>query len=601
MITPGRVKEALGLNGPSGQRNVYMIILCCACVLVLAPTNMPSMYLSDIAIEMHMSESERDAYLGGWLSAALMIGQIIGTSVGGGIASQQKFDRGHLICCMLGLCSLSVVLWAFSTYSVLFTLRLFTGISQGAIVPIVFSILADLYPAGDRPAASAIISAAIGAGMLFGQLFAGYMFGILSWSSQIAVVGLVSGFMIFAVYFVFKDPPRGLFDSDASEEDKGNEGGDMMISPSRFRSKSSHKEKDSSKDSSQNLSLLREEREEEAGHDKVGPCRAIPSWLAGHFLGVVMAVRQRIPRMPKFIQNIYTFICGSGSSDDNSSGLFANASIPTVTLLLVQALPVTVPWGVLGVFLTDYLTHECQLRMDFATTLIACFGAGAAIGGIGGGYLGGWLYKRDKKAFCLFIGITVVGAGAVMWWLVRHGFDHFLAPEPVLEGPLPHMSVGQIKYVADGPNAPIPHRSPGVVGAGNSLGVPHEIEPLDLDVLSWPFIAVGSLVALSGCLASVNGANVRAALLNLSYPVSRGAVIGFANLLNCIGRGVGPLLAKAYIEKAGATRQEAIEICLSLWLITGLLLCSCAVTISTDVDMVASSSKSGHLPRGVGH
>lgn len=56
---------------------------------------------------------------------------------------------------------------------------------------------------------------------------------------------------------------------------------------------------------------------------------------------------------------------------------------------------------------------------------------------------------------------------------------------------------------------------------------------------------------LCGACASFNGANLKAMLLNLSPQVERARVISLANVLTCVGRGIGPVFAKYYVSHTG--------------------------------------------------
>ena len=59
--------------------------------------------------------------------------------------------------------------------------------------------------------------------------------------------------------------------------------------------------------------------------------------------------------------------------------------------------------------------------MDFATSLIACFGVGAAVGGIGGGFVGGWLYRRDKRVFFIYQAVATISGAFLLRWLLHDG------------------------------------------------------------------------------------------------------------------------------------------------------------------------------------
>eukprot|EP00596_Hydrurales_sp_CCMP1899_P007426 CAMPEP_0119054182 /NCGR_PEP_ID=MMETSP1177-20130426/74901_1 /TAXON_ID=2985 /ORGANISM="Ochromonas sp, Strain CCMP1899" /LENGTH=182 /DNA_ID=CAMNT_0007034335 /DNA_START=1135 /DNA_END=1680 /DNA_ORIENTATION=- len=181
-------------------------------------------------------------------------------------------------------------------------------------------------------------------------------------------------------------------------------------------------------------------------------------------------------------------------------------AIPTVAIMLVQTIPNTVPWGVLSAHLHDFLATDEKLSMQEATSLIAVFGAGAAVGGLAGGFLGGKLYAMNKAYLPLFMGITM----AVSALLLK------------------------------------------------------ELMEMDLDARGISQLACPVLV-MSGALAAINGANIRVVVLNLVTPQARGATVAVLNFVNCAGRGIGPSLIDIYMQTTGDSRKVAVSSFLNLW------------------------------------
>jgi MFS family permease len=129
--------------------------------------------------------------------------------------------------------------------------------------------------------------------------------------------------------------------------------------------------------------------------------------------------------------------------------------VPTNLLLFIQALPNSIPWGVLSVYLIDFLSQERGYTVQSATMLTGLFGAGAAVGGIAGAVIGGLLYSRQKKVLPTFMGVATALATVAMRMLVQTRNDPTTA---------------------------------------------------------------AALAALGGGLASVNGANIRTLILNVTEP-----------------------------------------------------------------------------------
>ena len=70
---------------------------------------------------------------------------------------------------LLGPVGSFLVLWV-ESYWQLFCLRALTGIAIGGAVPIVFSMIGDMYSADERPTVTAVVGISMGVGVGFGQV-----------------------------------------------------------------------------------------------------------------------------------------------------------------------------------------------------------------------------------------------------------------------------------------------------------------------------------------------------------------------------------------------------------------------------------------------
>ena len=84
--------------------------------------------------------------------------------------------------------------------------------------------------------------------------------------------------------------------------------------------------------------------------------------------------------------------------------IFGLVQIPTVALSIFQGAPGCVPWGIINVFLTDYLSEDRGFSVQAATTILVCFSAGYTVGLIVGGAGGRILYKLDIRLPALLAG-----------------------------------------------------------------------------------------------------------------------------------------------------------------------------------------------------
>ena len=165
---------------------------------------------------------------------------------------------------------------------------------------------------------------------------------------------------------------------------------------------------------------------------------------------------------------------------------------PSNVLLLLQGFFSNVPWGVMFVFLNDFLGQERGLTVPDATGLVAVFGGGCAVGGVVGGFLGQSLSSGSgnsgngdpRRRLPLFMSIATL-----------IGILPFLA---LLDDPSYH-----------GYDRP-------------SLWKPY----------LYAFFA--------GCISSLPSVNVRPCLINVNPPELRGAALTAANLIINLARGAGP-------------------------------------------------------------
>lgn len=210
--------------------------------------------------------------------------------------------------------------------------------------------------------------------------------------------------------------------------------------------------------------------------------------------------------------------------------LLRSLAAPTTLLLIIQTVPNTVPWGVLSTHLHDLLATEAHLTIPEATSLIAIFGAGAAIGGVFGGIMGARLYAMNRSYLPLFMGCTLASSAVMLKTLLSLDLSQTAAIETAFP-----------------------------------------------------------LLILSGSFAAVNGANIRVVFINLTSPETRGAAIALLNFVNCLGRGCGPTVVEAWMEMWHLSRREAMSNILNLWLLAGAVLCVASFTIAQDEEKLKAS------------
>jgi MFS family permease len=197
--------------------------------------------------------------------------------------------------------------------------------------------------------------------------------------------------------------------------------------------------------------------------------------------------------------------------------------IPTNLLAFAQGIPGTVPWGAIFVYLNDYLAQDKGLGTEMATLVLTVFNVGGLLGGLVGGLLGQLIYNWKRRWLPVFMGVSTCTGAIPILYLI---------------------------------NAQDQHETGGLV-------------------VSF-FISM-----LGGVLTAFSGANVRACLLNVNTPETRGTVFSLFNLMDDLGKGFGPFLVALFVGSLG--RDTSLNLATMFWVICGILQFCILFTIERDV------------------
>ena len=200
--------------------------------------------------------------------------------------------------------------------------------------------------------------------------------------------------------------------------------------------------------------------------------------------------------------------------------------VPSNALILAQGLPGTIPWGMLNAYFVDYLHAQKGLAVEEGTLAVTLFGLGAVVGTVAGGVYGQRVYNRagsrgGGKAVATLMGVTTALGSAPGYFFLN--VDTY--------------------------------------GPGNA------------------FLYCACLIG--GVLCAVTPPNVRAVLLNVNPPETRGTMFAFYSQVDDIGKGGGPAIVAGLIVAYG--RVAAFNVAVSGWLVCGAILIALRWHVDADV------------------
>jgi len=195
-------------------------------------------------------------------------------------------------------------------------------------------------------------------------------------------------------------------------------------------------------------------------------------------------------------------------------------------IILMQGFFGSVPFGIIFIYLNDYLSQEQGLSVRSATFLVCVYGVGCAVGGILGGYLGGYFAQQKETYLPIFMGTTTI------------------------IGVIPYL--GMLDITLKG------HRS--------------------------NFIPI-ALAFFAGMIESLPSVNIRPCLISVNPPEVRGAALTTANLIINLARGVGPVFMTKICAHFDVLRKASMNfILIFFWIIAGIQLFLLAFTLPQDKD-----------------
>ena len=193
----------------------------------------------------------------------------------------------------------------------------------------------------------------------------------------------------------------------------------------------------------------------------------------------------------------------------------------TNILLFLQGIPGSIPWGLLPFWIITFFRQEREFSVEDATLIWEVFGIATVVGGLLWAMLGDWLFQKQAKYVAI------------------------LCSTMIFVGIIPELFLLNVEFG-------------------------HLYQYLILAVMGGLFISVAS-------------SNVRALLMNVNTPQSRGRVFSLYNFFDSIGKGLGPAIGAVILANTD-NYQTMVNIALVFWVLCALIFSGTIFTVNKDCE-----------------
>jgi len=268
---------------------------------------------------------------------------------------------------------------------------------------------------------------------------------------------------------------------------------------------------------------------------------ALDSWRAPFVVVGVLFVALAAVVWIAFVEPRRGAFDDTGSDEDEPRAETARRDLaavfrtPTALLVFIQGIPGCVPWGVIIVFLQDYLRADLGLSLERSAMVLTCF----AIGGFGGQFIGGELGQR----------LYSWRKPAAAW----------------------HMSIAEL------------------------LSVPPLVVILTTKKADASFASLAPVAVVLGLLATQTGPIVRACLTNTTAPRARASAFAVFALFDDLGKGFGPVVI-ARLVKAYGRRRAFVLATIFGWGVGSLVNAAITLTLEADERRLRSTNEFELVP-----
>jgi MFS family permease len=385
----------------------------------------------------------------------------------------------------------------------------------------------DMFGAEDRHVVSAMVSFGMGAGISVGQAVAGYLGPTFGWRLPFLVVSIPALVCALVVYFTVQDPPRGGMERAVLERQQPEEEGEVALVPSSSWSSKTMPD---------------------PGGDGIHPLDPADVSNGGHFNRLserrkFQSSRQSLleyrnslsakdsPVMDEHFDEAIGEHYESFGGKDWAVHLRSTLkllSTPTVLLSLLQGAPGCVPWGIINVFLNDYLSEDRGFSVQMATTTLMCFSLGYTLGLVVGGMGGRYLYQMNCRLPALLAGSTAI-MGCFPLWILLNSVD-----------------------------------------------------------ASTPYYISVACAMVAGLGSAPTGPIIKATLTNVTLPRNRGQAFALFNVFDDFGKGLGPFFVSRLIVQYGG-RLPAFNVGVLGWVVCGVANLAIFFTVARDEGAVQAT------------
>jgi len=291
--------------------------------------------------------------------------------------------------------------WA-TTYNQLLICRILSAVSIGGSTPIIFSLLGDLYPGKRRVYVSTLIGISLSSGITAGQLMSGLVGPKYGWHVPYLLVSIPALLCAFLVFTTVNEPRRG----DQEQE----------IINLRRQIRASYVDL---------VSYQAQTKEENKIEDKAAVDTVdynnykSPTMKSGFIMYKDTELQTLLHQSPIINRDIVGIEDVEYNETIDCKKILKLLRTKSVLLIYSQGLPGCLPWGMIYVFLNNFLSEDRGLTIRDATLGLTSIGVGGMLGQLTGGWFGQLLYNIDHRLQCLLMGSATIISVIPMMYIIN--------------------------------------------------------------------------------------------------------------------------------------------------------------------------------------